>query len=199
MNLFKSLQEAKDTVKKQIAKEFLVAAKKGEFLIPQTCIEAGLRHALRNEPGVTVEMVTCHTRGITLTLVINRLGSILTSTLLIKVGELKLSGACQQLMVSIVTQKALGGNLLGKVASGLAGSIIDRLLIDKIRDQEIVSRTTIREQQTDIEIDLSSLAPVQKLARPLPLIGKSPLDLVTIKTVDHVPGGLLLKLEQSFF
>ena len=199
MSLFKSLQGIKDKVKKQIAKDFLEAAKKGEFLIPQTYLGTALRHALKNEPGVELETVNCHAQGITLNLTISKHGSVLNSSLLVKAGEFRLSGDRQQVQVSIVTQKAIGGNLLGKVATGLAGGIIDRILIDKIKDHEIVSRIITRAQQTDIEIDLSTLAPIQKLNQPLPLLGKSPLDLVTIKSVNHVPGGLLLKLDQSFF
>jgi len=72
-------------------------------------------------------------------------------------------------------------------------------LIDKIKDQAIVSRTITRDQETVIEIDLSTLPPIQKLNQPLPLLGKSPLDLITIKSLHHVTGGLMLKLEQSFF
>ena len=199
MSLFKSLQGIKDKIKKQISKEFLDAAKKGEFLIPQAYIEAALRHALKNEEGVSVETVDFHAQGITLSLTINKHGSALSSSLLIKTGQLKLSGDRQQVQVSIITQKAIGSNLLGKVATGIAGGIIDRILIDKIKDQEIVSRIITRDQQTDIEIDLSTLAPIQKLNQPLPLLGKSPLDLITIKSVHHVPGGLMLKLEQSFY
>ena len=199
MGLLNALKAIKDIVKKQISKEFLDAAKKGEFLIPQTYLEAALRHALKNEEGVEVETVNFHAQGGTLNLTINKLGSSLTCPLLVKTGDLKLSGDRQQVLVSIITQKALGRNLLGKVATGLAGGIIDRILIDKIKDQEIVSRITTKDQQTDIEIDLSILAPIQKLTQPLPLLGKSPLDLITIKSVHHVPGGLMLKLEQSFF
>ena len=199
MGLLNALKAIKDIVKKQISKEFLDAAKKGEFLIPQTYLEAALRHALKKEEGVEVETVNFHAQGITLNLTVNKLGSSLTGSLLIKTGDLKLSGDQQQVLVTIITQKALGRNLLGKVATGLAGGIIDCILIDKIKDQEIVSRITIKDQQTDIEIDLSTLAPIQKLNQPLPLLGTSPLDLVTINSVHHVPGGLMLKLEQSFF
>ena len=199
MGLLNGLKAIKDTVKKQISKEFLDAAKKGEFLIPQTYLEAALRHALKNEKGIEIESVNFHAQGITLNLAIDKLGSSLTCSLLIKTGALKLSGDRQQVLVSIITQKALGSNLLGKVATSLAGGIIDRILIDKIKDQEIVSRITSKAQQADIEIDLSTLAPIQKLNQPLPLLGKSPLDLITIKSVHHVPGGLMLKLEQSFF
>ncbi len=199
MDLFSALKTIKDKVKKQISKEFLAAAKKGEFLIPQTYLEAALRHALKNEKGVEVETVNFHAQGITLNLAINKHSSTLTSSLLIKAGDLILSGDRQQVLLTIITQKALGRNLLGKVATGLAGGIIDRILIDKIKDQEIVSRITTKDQQTDIKIDLSTLAPVQKLNQPLPLLGKSPLDLITIKSVHHVPGGLMLKLEKSFF
>ena len=199
MGLLNALKAIKDIVKKQISKEFLDAAKKGEFLIPQTYLETALRHALKNEEGVEVESVNFHAQGITLNLTINKLGNSLTGSLLIKAGDLKLSGDQQLVLVTIITQKVLGCNLLGKVATGLAGGIIDRILTDKIKDQEIVSRITSKEQQTDIEIDLSTLAPIQKLNQALPLLGKSPLDLVTIKSVHHVPGGLMLKLEQSFF
>ena len=199
MGLLNGLKAIKDTVKKQISKEFLDAAKKGEFLIPQTYLEAALHHALKNEKGIEIESVNFHAQGITLNLAIDKLGSSLTCSLLIKTGALKLSGDRQQVLVSIITQKALGSNLLGKVATSLAGGIIDRILIDKIKDQEIVSRITSKAQQADIEIDLSTLAPIQKLNQPLPLLGKSPLDLITIKSVHHVPGGLMLKLEQSFF
>ncbi|MEA3333842.1 MAG: hypothetical protein U9Q58_09620 [Pseudomonadota bacterium] len=152
MSLFNALKAIKDTVKKQISKEFLDAAKKGEFLIPQTYLEAALRHALKNEEGVAVESVNFHAQGITLNLTVNQLGSSLTCPLLIKTGDLKLSGDQQQVLVSIVTQKALGNNLLGKVATGLSGGIIDRILIDKIKDQEIVSHIIAKDQQTDIEI-----------------------------------------------
>ena len=199
MGLLNGLKAIKDTVKKQISKEFLDAAKKGEFLIPQTYLEAALRHALKNEKGIEIESVNFHAQGITLNLAIDKLGSSLTCSLLIKTGNLKLSGDRQQVLVSIITQKALGSNLLGKVAGGLAGGIIDRILTDKIKDQEIVSRITTKDQQTDIEIDLSTLASIKKLNQPLPLLGKSPLDLITIKSVHHVSGGLMLKLEQSFF
>ena len=199
MGLLNGLKAIKDTVKKQISKEFLDAAKKGEFLIPQTYLEAALRHALKNEKGVEVGTVNFHAQGITLNLAINKHGSTLTSSLLIKAGDLILSGDRQQVLLTVITQKAIGNNLLGKVATGLAEGIINRILIDKIKDQEIVSRTTTKDQQTDIDIDLSTLAPIQKLNQPLPLLGKSPLDLITIKSVHHVPGGLMLKLEQSFF
>ena len=123
----------------------------------------------------------------------------MTSSLLIKAGDFQLSGDRQQVLVSIITQKAIASNLMGKVATGLAGGIIDRILIDKVKDQEIVSRITTKDQQTDIEIDLSSLVPIQRLNQPLPLLGKAPLDLITIKSLHHVPGGLMLKLEQLFF
>ncbi len=199
MGLLNGFKAIKDTVKKQISKEFLDAAKKGEFLIPQTYLEAALRHALKNEEGVEVETVNFHAQGITLNLAIKQLGSSLSCSLLIKASKLKLSGNQQQVLVSIITQKVLGSNFLGKVATGLAGGIIDRILTDKIKDQEIVSHITTKDQQTDIEIDLSTLAPIQKLNQPLPLLGKSPLDLITIKSVHHVPGGLMLKLEQSVF
>ncbi len=199
MGLLNALKAIKDIVKKQISKEFFDAAQKGEFLIPQTYLEAALRHALKNEEGIAVETVNFDAHGIILNLTINKFGSSLSCPLLVKTGDLKLSGDRQQVSVSITTQKALGSNLLGKVAIGLAGGIIDRILIDKIKDHELVSRITTKDQQTDIEIDLSTLAPIQKLNQPLPLLGKSPLDLITIKSVHHVPGGLMLKLEQSFF
>ena len=199
MGLLNGLKAIKDTVKKQISKEFLDAAKKGEFLIPQTYLEAALRHAIKDEEEIEIETVDFHAAGITLNLSVNKLAGSLSCSLLIKTGKLKLSGDQQRVLVSIITQKALGRNLLGKVATGLAGGIIDRILIDKIKDQEIVSRITTKDQQTDIKIDLSTLAPVQKLNQPLPLLGKSPLDLITIKSVHHVPGGLMLKLEKSFF
>ena len=199
MSLFNALKTIKDNVKKQISKEFFDAAKKGEFLIPKAYIETVLRHVLKSEEGVVVEAVNFHTQGITLNLAISKLGSTMTSSLLIKAGEFQLSGERQQVSVSIVTQKAIGSNLIGKVATGLAGGIIDRILIDKIKDQAIVSRTITRDQETVIEIDLSTLPPIQKLNQPLPLLGKSPLDLITIKSLHHVTGGLMLKLEQSFF
>ena len=199
MGLLDGFKAIKDTVKKQISKEFLDAAKKGEFLIPQTYLEAALRHALKDEKEVEIETVNFHAAGITLNLTVNKLGSSLSCSLLIKTGDLKLSGDRQQVLVSIITQKALGGNLLGKVATGLAGGIVNHILIGKIKNQEIVSRITTKDQQSDVEIDLSTLASIQKLNQPLPLLGKSPLDLITIKSVHHVPGGLMLKLEQSFF
>jgi hypothetical protein len=66
MSLMNALKVIKDTVKKQISKEFLAAAKKGEFLIPQSYLEAALRHALKNEAGVEVETVNFHAQGITI-------------------------------------------------------------------------------------------------------------------------------------
>ncbi len=189
----------KEKVKEQISKEFLDAAKKGEFIIPQKILEPSLRSAIQNEEGVEIESIDFHEEGITLTLKVDKLGTSLTCPLLIKVGDITLSGDQQQVGVTVITQKAIGGNLLGKFATGLAGGIINRILIDKIKDQELVSRTTTKDQQTDIEIDLSTLAPIQKLNQPLPLLGKSPLDLFTIESVHHVKDGLMLKLGRLGF
>ena len=200
MGLLNGLKAVKDNlkekVKEQISEDFLDAAKKGEFIVTQKYLEIPLRNAIKDEDGVELESIDFKEEGIILVLKVDKLGTSIACPLSIKVGDLTLSGDQQRAEVTIITQKAIGKNLLGKFATGLAGGIIDQIIISKIEGQEMIFSSVTKDSQTEIEIDLSQLAPIQKLNHPLPLLGKSPLDLITIKSVHHVTGGLLLKLEK---
>ncbi|MCK5680493.1 hypothetical protein KAI46_06740 [bacterium] len=188
----------KEKVKKQVSEEFIDAAKKGEFVISQKYLEPPLRNSIKDEVGVEIETIDFNEEGITLNLKVDKLGTSLACPILIKVGSLILSGNQQQVRVTVVTEKTIGGNFFGKIATGLAGGIINRIFVDKIKDQEIVASSTTKGQQTDIEIDLSTLGPIQKLSQPLPVIGKSPLDFFIVESVHHIKDGLMLKLRRSF-
>jgi hypothetical protein len=172
--------------------DFIAGLKKGNLLIPADLLCLEVEKAIASEKGVSLKRCEFNPDGIQIEMSIVRYRIRLRVPLKLELFGSVIDGQHQIIEFKFVNQKLTGENLLGKIASAVVSGFITRKLNEKISKIALVTESEFDHKGGRCVIDLSSLKQIQILKKKIPIVRLSVLDVFTIKSVEHVAGGIRL-------
>ncbi len=172
--------------------DFIADLKRGCLLIPAEMVRPEIEKAIAAEKGVGLTKCEFSPDGVQLELSLVRYGMRLRVPVKFRLTGSVIDGRQQTVEFEFVNGKAIGENLLGKIAAAAAGRLIARKLNEKISTIDLVTESEIDHKCGRCVVDLGSLKQIQLLKRRIPILQLSVLDVFSIRSVEHVTNGIRL-------
>ncbi len=169
----------------------------GHVVVPQAVLRASLEQTLTSYPNIELARLECFPDGIHFRLRANRLLATIDFPLTLHVLSVAINSQEQTLSLSYHTDRPVGVDILGKIISAFAQSILISILHERISDHPFMLESSIDETGNKIRVNLGVAPAIARLgsyripAIPfLPLPGPIfPLDHLTLELA-HVENGL---------
>ncbi len=190
--------EHRETVKELLASNFSAATlahlSDRQLLLPESAIWREIQ-ALPEARGV-VDSIRCHANGIDLAMHTVKVGATLDATVRLRLRELQIGEARQELVAEIADESVQGRNWWGKIVVGIGHLFIDSFVRQAVEKSAMVDRVDFVDERT-IRVSLADLPAIHKLReKQIPGWEDSiPLRLVSVSGAAHVDQGVMLQLE----
>jgi hypothetical protein len=180
-----------------LAPGFWAAIRRGRLYIPQESLRPFLEKALANEEGARLRRCVFEEDGISLDIRVKKAGSCIILPLVVSLDNVSINNGEQRLEASFACDRPVGDDLLGRLAAALARGLIVKMVAGRMAGNPDVSVAATGRGRGRIVIDLGGLPAVRKLLRRLPVVHTAVLDIVAVRAIRHVAGGVEVELART--